>query len=145
MLMLSGIIISCSNGGNNDEGPDTKSAESSSLILGKWKLDKIITAGFIGEPKTFDHSQNNVVYEFKPNNLLAVSGEIKDIDDYIGFPPFGNHFYDLIEEWFVDYDGTSVSGLKIDSLEFFYTISSKELIIDRRQLDGNAHYLSKTQ
>ena len=33
---------------------------------------------------TLDYSSNSIIYDFKENNVLIVSGEVDDIDDYRG-------------------------------------------------------------
>ena len=65
-------------------------------LIGKWKLEKVEIAISFGNDEesdltTFDYSQNNIIYEFKANNTLIVSGSSDKID-YRGHK-IGSHVY----------------------------------------------------
>jgi hypothetical protein len=49
-------------------------------IVGKWQV--IADLGWVGEP--IDYLPYNIIYDFRENNILHVSGEIESIDDYKG-------------------------------------------------------------
>ena len=64
---------------------------STFLVGNKWKLEFIV--GGYGTPSV-NYSQYNIVYEFKENNVLVVSGKLDIADDRILGP--GEHFYDAV-------------------------------------------------
>jgi len=62
--------------------------------LGKWQL----VMGDVIEKesqKILGYTQNSIIYEFKQNNVLTVSGKTDNTDDYIGHSE-GNHFYQMV-------------------------------------------------
>ena len=92
LLFLAGIF-SCS------ENSDTEIIIEKAII-GKWKLVKIEVdidlenGNGIRNPTTFDYSQDNIIYEFKKNNVLTISGSI-DKNDY-RVHEAGDHFYEMV-------------------------------------------------
>jgi hypothetical protein len=103
--------------------------DESSSILGKWKLLKTIHPM---SGQCSDYSQYNIVYEFKANNILTVSGE----DDIFGID---EHTYSIIEP----NEQNSFRTLKINNSYFWHRSSTKELMIDDSPLDGGIFYFTK--
>jgi len=101
------------------------SATTTSFIC-KWKLIK--SSGFMVPGLEYDYSQNNIVYEFKSNGVLAISGDAKPI-----WPELGEHSYTIC----------NYGEMLIGSIRFWYQVSSSELVLDGRPLDGFVSYLSK--
>jgi putative lipoprotein (rSAM/lipoprotein system) len=66
--------------------------DESDILHGKWKLISINSFTIEEGDMSFDYSQKNIIYEFKANNDLTVSGNIEDID-YKGHA-IGKHFYE---------------------------------------------------
>ena len=73
-LFLMGGLISCKKEKNN------MIEVCPSPVLGKWKLE-FVYAGF-QTPNVY-YSQYDVVYEFKENNVLVVSGKVDVVDSRI--------------------------------------------------------------
>jgi putative lipoprotein (rSAM/lipoprotein system) len=67
--------------------------DESDILHGKWKLISINSFTIEEGDMSFDYSQKNIIYEFKANNDLTVSGNIEDID-YKGHA-IGKHFYEV--------------------------------------------------
>ena len=67
--------------------------EESDILHGKWKLITINLFTIEEGNMLFDYSQKNIIYEFKANNVLTVSGNVENID-YRGHE-IGKHFYDI--------------------------------------------------
>lgn len=113
--------------------------EDSITIIGKWKLVKIQTSGFnpTGTVEVFDYSNYNIIYEFKLDNILTISGNIKDIDEYKGHK-LGEYLYSfsvndrIITEFTIEEFGS-----------FQFSISSKQLEIGNKYLDGDTYYFIK--
>ena len=66
--------------------------DDNSSVYGKWKLSFV---GYMDEnisPAVFDYSQNDIIYDFKGNNVLVISGEMNSIDDYKGHEK-GEYYY----------------------------------------------------
>lgn len=144
-LLLAGCLSSCTEK-KNDVDNDCLSIfniihDKSASILGKWKLIKtrgIVLSSEGYDLKCYDYSRYDIVYEFKTNNVLTISGDL-DI-----WPKIGEHFYSIVD----DEKGLGMVGLpyglKIgDNLTYWYQVTSKELIIDMRPLDGTTYYLVK--
>ena len=83
LLIFSGIFSSCTK----EENEDTSS------ISGQWKLLEVYYWDW--EPISIDYSQNDIIYDFKENNVLAVSGKMDNINDYRGHKK-GNYSYKLL-------------------------------------------------
>ena len=117
LVFFAGSIYSC-----------TKENEESATIIGKWKYVKCV---YPFGNKLYDYSQYNIVYEFKPNNILAISGETH-IENYVGHE-IGKHFYSLG-------DFSDGRNLKIDDYSIYWCrIFSNELEIDLTPVDGGMY------
>jgi len=116
LLLLTGILSACSK--NNEE---MSVLDDYSKILGKWKLLKT-THPITGQ--SFDYSIDNIVFEFKTNGTLTVSGNIDDL-----WPSNGDHIYSvskLINEY-----NLNQLNLIIDTWPFLPRVSSKNLQIHK--------------
>jgi hypothetical protein len=69
-----------------DENEETMS------IVGLWRLE--VVSWWDGEPLHLDYSPNNIIYDFRNNNILSVSGETDGIEDYRGHTE-GDHTYKI--------------------------------------------------
>ena len=104
--------------------------DKSASILGKWKL---IKSYYPHGRQCNDYSQYDIIYEFKEDNVLTVSGEMYHI------LKTGEHFYlfDESEEWW----GIQPI-LHIDGRTFYYRYNSKNLVLDLSPLDlGPKHFV----
>ncbi len=86
MFVLSFLLLSCEK--NSDLKDDNE------IIYGKWQLKTMsplnVEEGLI--LTLLDLSSMNIIFEFKANNVLAVSSD--NADFHTGFE-IGNHFYDV--------------------------------------------------
>ena len=124
LLSLVGGFFSC----KEDIDIDPQKA-----IIGKWKLVKL-TVPMMGV--SYNYSNYNIVYDFKANGVLTVSGKIDQIDWYGGYE-VGEYPYSV---------GNFEYGhnLKIGNYEFWWVrISSKTLVMDDSPVDGPICYLVK--
>jgi len=60
--------------------------------FGKWQLVAVEYRTETFELISADYSHANIIYDFRENNILVVSGEIEDIEDYRGHE-IGEHPY----------------------------------------------------
>jgi|SRR5690554_1389491 len=60
--------------------------------LGKWQLVAVEYRTETFELISADYSQANIIYDFRENNVMVVSGEIEGIEDYRGHA-IGEHSY----------------------------------------------------
>lgn len=97
---------------------------NSTSIIGKWKLMKEQTSGF----GSIDYSKRNIVYEFKTNGVLTVSG-----NGNTGWKEKGRHSYSI----------DNYREIQAGYSSSWYNVSPGELIIDSRPLDGSAFYFAK--
>jgi hypothetical protein len=116
--------VSC----HDDLNPET-------AIVGKYKLVKAVP---ITRPESYECSQYNIMFEFKTNGTLTVSGKTDQANIYV--IPEGDYLY-LLKN----------SKLRIKSdmlfqgkLDFWYNLSSKEITLspalfsdDMSDLDGS--------
>jgi len=115
-LLLAGSFSSC-----------IKKNEEPASIVGKWKLVESRYFSFINGLQVSDYSQYNIVYEFKTNNVLFVSGVA---DDNFSLYGNGEHFYSIG-------DFADGRNLKIGDHGLWWSrISSKKLELDLMPLDG---------
>lgn len=101
---------------------------NSTSIIGKWKLMKEQTSGFVGSPSEIDYSKHNIVYEFKTNGFLTVSG-----NGNTGWIKKGSHSYSI----------GNYREIQVGYSSSWYNVSPSELIIDSRPVDGSAFYFAK--
>jgi len=71
---------------------DNDIVEDTSSILGKWKLEFVGYMDTNISPATLHYAQYEIIYDFKENNVLIVSGKTENIDDYRGHEK-GTHYY----------------------------------------------------
>jgi len=113
------------------------SHEKNASIIGEWKLEKIRVHSRMGISCT-DCSPYNVVYEFKQNGTLTVSGNTENY----GWHESGKYFF-IKDEWGAGRDDYPW-GLNInEGSTNWYMLSSKTLIIDYSPMDGGTLYLVK--
>lgn len=96
-----------------------------SSILGRWKLKRKLTSGFASPVEETDFSNQEVIYEFDSNEVLTVTG--KGNTGWIGQ---GNHPYSI----------GNFGIIKVGLRSSWYKISTNELVIDSRPLDGSAYF-----
>jgi hypothetical protein len=108
-------------------------------ILGKWKLVKT-DIGFINQT-TSDYSQYNIIYEFKSNNILTISGKTDDIEIYKGHE-IGEHFYRIVEIMPSPLS-TFIPHVVIDDLPYKYEVSLADLTLTYRNQESNAFLFEK--
>jgi hypothetical protein len=97
-------------------------------VIGKWKLMKEQTSGFMSPSKEIDYSKRNIVYEFKTNGVLTVSG-----NGNTGWKGKGEHSYSI----------GNYKEIRAGYTSSMYSVSPSELIIDNRHVDGPAFYFAK--
>ena len=97
-------------------------------IIGEWKFMKEQTSGFVSPSKEIDYSEHNIVYEFKTNGVLTVSG-----NGNAGWIEKGNHSYSI----------GNYQKIQVGYSSSWYSVSPSELIIDSRPVDGSAFYFAK--
>jgi len=84
VCMLSSLISGCEQNDLKDE---------SNILQGKWQLKAIKPPNAEGVTYMLvDFSPMNIIYEFKANNVLTVSGNVDN--DYGGLN-IGKHFYEI--------------------------------------------------
>ena len=85
-LVSIAMFLGCDKGNNPKNEND--------ILYGKWQLKTIsplnVPQGL--DLMLVDFSPMNIIYEFKTNNVLTVSGNVKDID---GVFEKGKHFYEV--------------------------------------------------
>jgi len=103
--------------------------DESASIIGKWKLEKKFQHfGQDVSTSCLDYSHCNIVYEFKPNGVLTVSGRAgQNI-----FPGVENHSYSIGS--FPD-----ERSLKINNTYWWHNVTSERLVFNLLPLDGGAY------
>jgi len=107
---------------------------SNTCIIGKWKLVKMEWFNMAPGPnqglQRNDFSRHNIVYDFKSNNVLTVSGQLEN-----RIPVNGDHLYSIgnYQQIYIGHNRTS------------YAISSdkKELVFISTPHDGVDYYFVK--
>ena len=140
LLLLTGIFFSCSEEQLNIDRENT--------IAGKWKLVKM--QSWLS-PDFYDYSQYNVVFEFREDSTLTVSGKTDQMGQLV--IPAGEYLY-LSKDYKLRVNGANLFQGKSD---FWYGFSLKEVILtpasfndDMTDLEfsidgGGAWYFIKTK
>jgi len=111
------------------------------IIIGKWKLveAKVYTRhGLV----LCDCSQYDIVYEFKRNGTLMITGDVDSVDTYIGQRPAGIYPYSFVElEERLTFGGYYSSyGLTIGTnTTYWYRFYSEGLEITMAPVDGETY------
>ena len=132
------VLLQCNKGKFSDDDCKDCSCiyefthEETASIVGRWKLEKINLSSRTGTTCT-DCSPYNVVYEFKENGVLTVSGDIENLGHKSGEYTFVN------DEWGMGQKGFPW-GLNLSNGPTWYMLSSKKLIIDYSRGDGATYY-----
>jgi len=112
--------------------------DSSASIVGKWTLKKAFS-GWKGQ-SCWDYSQCNIIYEFRPDGSLIISGRPAGLPVYHR----GNrHSYSIIDLiWPSGTPGVTITypGIRIGNWEYQLTLSSNEMIISQAAHDGSTFY-----
>ena len=86
-LICLAVFTSC----GSDEARATE--DGSEVIHGKWQLKTISPLNAEGvDYMLVDYTPMNIIYEFKTNNVLTVSG---NVDSNYGGLEIGKHFYEV--------------------------------------------------
>jgi hypothetical protein len=147
-LILVGSLSSCSKLQRIDldgiEFEDLCNDLYKESIVGKWKLVEVKcwyhTNGW--HLRTFNYSQNDIVYEFTKNATLLVSGDVDSTIYWYGGFEQGTYPYLFIE----DKNGNGMPGLPygleigIYGAIYWYRFFSDELEITLAPVDGPAYY-----
>jgi hypothetical protein len=135
-LFLILFLHSCSSD-KNDNGLDEfecsceqKTDVDLSDLIGKWKLRKVQTV-FLN-PRVYDYSSNDIIYDFRPDGVLIVSS---DIGEFVGGNA-GEFSYSLSQSAF---------SLQIDQTSKACCLSDINLKLDGSSLDGPILCLVKVQ
>ena len=79
--------------GQKSDLQDESLKEESEILYGKWQLTTISPLNAEGvDYMLVNFSPMNIIYEFKANNVLIVSG---DVDNNYGGLEIGKHFYEV--------------------------------------------------
>ncbi len=97
-----------------EEKPDVK--DENSILYGKWELAKIKSFSIEEGDLEFDYLQNNIIYEFKTNGVLVVTGDVESVD-YKGIEK-GDHSYAVTLS---QTNEKSPHSLKIDAVSYTFS------------------------
>jgi hypothetical protein len=84
--------------------------------------------------QSFDYFKDTILFEFKTDGILTVSGRTD-----LQWPYDGDYTYSIVEPD----EQNDYRNLKIGASYFWTRVSSKELKIDASPLDGEVHKLIK--
>jgi hypothetical protein len=136
ILMMAIVVLSSCSKDNDDD--------ATNQIVGKWKLVKIEyykrDANTNGSLQTTDYSVKNIIYDFRLNNKLIISGEDNmdsenRVSDYVfekdylsGFPSEGESKMFLV---------------KIDGSKWNYSLTNGIMKLGQSYIDGSDLYFEK--
>lgn len=106
-----------------------KEVDISNQIIGNWKLTEVKSYGFGGE-STIDYSDKNIIYNFKANGILVVSG-----GDNAGFMN-GEYEYFFGEDHLGSNTDPKVLLVKINNLKWAYHLTNKKMTLSQAYVDG---------
>jgi hypothetical protein len=136
ILMMAIVVLSSCSKDNDDD--------ATNQIVGKWKLVKIEyykrDANTNGSLQSTDYSVKNIIYDFRLNNKLIISGEDNmdsenRVSDYVfekdylsGFPSEGESKMFLV---------------KIDGSKWNYSLTNGIMKLGQSYIDGSDLYFEK--
>lgn len=110
-------------------GSCSSSEDISSQIVGNWKLVASTQYGFNGEVST-DYSKENILYNFKQNGTLQVSG-----GENVGYPD-GAYEYFFGEDYLGGENDPKVLLVKINDSKWTYNQNSGKMTLGKSYVDG---------
>jgi hypothetical protein len=116
--------------------------DESASIIGKWKLERRLP-GRGGVCK--DYSQCNVVYEFKSNGVLTISGQSAEL---VSPGRIGNHCYSIIDIiWPSGLPDVWITypGIKMGDQRYQLILCSNKLVMSQAPHDGPTYYFIRTK
>lgn len=128
------ILSSCTN---DDETPTNQ-------ILGKWKLVKVEyykwNSNSNASLQTIDYSDKNIIYDFRSNNKLIVTGD-QNIDNV-------NRESDYIfeKDYLSGYPSEGESKMllvKIDGSKWTYSLTNGTMMLGQSYIDGANLYFER--
>ena len=100
-------------------------------ILGKWQLVSVHSVWF----SPIDHSQDNIIYEFKDNNTVVVSYDSSKIE---AWPLPGKYSY------IFGIPGQDGYGIVVAGENYYdYCVSNNSMFISNIAVDGAELYFKK--
>lgn len=118
-LFIIGLLVSsCSN---NDD--------ISNKIVGNWKLTKATFYSYEGEG-FIDYSGKNIIYNFKSNGILVVSG-----GKNAGYPD-GSYAYFFGEDHLGGMNDPKVLLVKINNSKWTYNLTNGKMTLGQSYVDG---------
>lgn len=118
-LLLIGFLTSiCSN----DD-------DISNQIIGNWKLTEAKFYGFEGEG-SIDYSDENIIYNFKSNGILVVSG-----GDNAGYTN-GEYEYFFGKDHLGGNTDPKVLLVKINNSKWTYDLTNRKMTLGKSYVDG---------
>ena len=127
-MFLSLCCYSCATQNNIETSQDP--------IIGKWKLVRTASGarpapGNITQP----YSPVNVIFEFKPDNILTIQGLGQNT--HSGMLSSGDYQYSYIY-------GNDEPTIRIDNTDWrYYYVSENELMIGRAHVGGTNYFLER--
>lgn len=118
LLIIGFLISSCSN----DD-------DISNQIIGNWKLTKTVCCYFEGG-RTTDYSNENIIYNFKSNGILVVSGR-----DNVGYTN-GEYEYFFGKDHLGGNTDPKVLLVKINNSKWTYGLTNGKMTLGRSYIDG---------
>lgn len=118
LLLIGFLISSCSN----DD-------DISNQIIGNWKLTEAKFYGIEGEG-SIDYSDENIIYNFKANGILVVSG-----GDNAGYTN-GEYEYFFGEDHLGGNTDPKVLLVKINNSKWTYDLTNKKMTLGQSYVDG---------
>ena len=136
LAAFAGSFPSCSKDESKDWLPIVFGVvhDESTSIVGKWKLEKVISIDLKHGYILHDFSRRNVVYEFKTDNTLTVTGNTNPNHWYCARNGDYSYAIEIIES----------AGI---SIKIYYSggcsFNSQEMVINYALLDGPFYYFTR--
>ena len=100
-------------------------------ILGKWQLIGVTSVWF----SPIEHSQDNIIYEFKDNNIVVIFHDSNEIEPY---PLPGEYSYNF------GIPGQDGNGIVVAGENFYsYCVSEKLMVLSSVSVDGLGLYFKR--
>ena len=121
ILLTITSLISCSKSDDSNENEH---------FFGEWKLNRADLHGFEGT-KTFDYSNDNIIYNFRSNGILTVTGA-----ENVGYPS-GEYSYYFGKDYLGDgTNGSKTLLVNIESSKWIYNFIDGEMVLVQSYNDG---------
>ena len=129
LVFLLVVVLSSCTGDDN--------SRINNQIIGEWKLMKAEIVSFSQNPSIIDYSDENIIYNFKSEGKLVITGEVN-----VGYLE-GEYDYYFGDDYLGGTSGSKSLLVKINTAKWTYNLTNGEMKLGQSYVDGPDLFLKR--